>query len=161
MPASQKFLMTRNKKIVVSFSVAAAAITIAALLACAMYWSVLPERIAVHFNVNGKPNGWASKNSYLAAMSFSALSMIGVNYFAYIFVRCRNDEPCAPPRGFSIPLLLTGLGLEFVLLNLCVLHANAMREPSLAVIPSYLIILLLCCTQIAIAHQLTRQQRLQ
>lgn len=30
------------------------------------YWSILPETIPIHYNLEGKPDGWAGKNSLIA-----------------------------------------------------------------------------------------------
>jgi len=57
-------------------------VTIAALLSgiiyAAAYWSDLPDRIPVHFGIDGTPDGWGSKLLMLLPLGVSVVIYVGL-----------------------------------------------------------------------------------
>lgn len=51
-------------------------VIVATLLFVLHAWSELPDRIAVHFNVEGVPDGWGSKGALLSGPIFGAVMAI-------------------------------------------------------------------------------------
>lgn len=51
-------------------------------LACALVWSRLPERVAVHWGFHGEPNGWGSRTTaVLLGPGLIALLFLGLEVF--------------------------------------------------------------------------------
>jgi uncharacterized membrane protein len=49
---------------------------IAAIADVAMHWSALPERIPVHFDASGQPNGWGGKDMLLFLLAATVVMAI-------------------------------------------------------------------------------------
>jgi uncharacterized membrane protein len=57
-------------------------ITIAPMIYLYSIWSSLPETVAIHFDINGKPDNFANKNSLSTTMPL----IIGLIYFMFLII---------------------------------------------------------------------------
>lgn len=56
----------------------------------------LPERIAIHFDFHGNPDGWGSKSSYLINSLASSSILLILNIGIFFFVRRTTNNPAIP-----------------------------------------------------------------
>jgi hypothetical protein len=77
------------------------------IIVLALYWR-LPGRIAVHFDMQGNPNGWASRTSFLISGLVPAAVLLILNTAIFFFVRRTTTKP-------TLPYLIVGLFSVFQL----------------------------------------------
>lgn len=59
-------------------------------------YAQLPERIAIHFDFQGNPNGWGSKTSYLIAGIVPSSILFALNIIIFFFARRASSNPGIP-----------------------------------------------------------------
>ena len=64
----------------------------------------LPERIAVHFDMQGNPDGWATRTSFMFSGLMPAVVLFILNMLIFFFVRRTTTKPIMP---YLIVLLFT------------------------------------------------------
>lgn len=124
------------------------ALMMALLVKTAAVWARLPERVAVHFNASGVPNGWSSRSSFVLSV-VALMSLFAASYFAIGLVSRLPDRLInlprkqywlAPERRASTLDWLAGwarwflvVALLFLVVTLmAVLDANLALQPKLA-----------------------------
>lgn len=118
-------------------------------LALAATYSSMPERMAIHFGPDGRPDGWESRSAYATyLMSASVLisllctgplylarklpdSLINIPERDYWLAPERRDE--AHARLFTLGLAIaTATTVLFIALHLLTVRANRSQPPRLA-----------------------------
>ncbi len=61
-----------------------------------LVYSQLPERIAVHFDLQGNPDGWGSRTSYLISGIVPAAILTAISIIAFLIVRRATKKPNLP-----------------------------------------------------------------
>jgi uncharacterized membrane protein len=81
-----------------------AAILILTVAMVFMLYPRLPERIAVHFDMQGNPDGWATRTSFMVSGLIPAVVLFILNTLIFFFVRRTTTRPTMP---YLIVLLFT------------------------------------------------------
>ena len=78
-----------------------------------LFWNRLPARIAMHYDINGRPTSWASPNELRTlSLGFLALVLLVVTGTGFLVAHVRSDRA----KAAIIPLSLA-IGLVWALLN--------------------------------------------
>jgi Protein of unknown function (DUF1648) len=107
-------------------------------------WDQLPPQMATHFNANGQPNGWMSRDASLwFALAITALLLI---IFTYVLLVRYSTSATDASSWATLGLLYFTLGFTFFVNNL-VLEHNLNGRPvqlglSLLLIPIAIVILI-------------------
>ena len=56
----------------------------------------LPERMAVHFDMHGTPDGWASRSSFIISGLIPATVLFAISVIIFLFVRRATRKPALP-----------------------------------------------------------------
>ena len=107
-------------------------------------WSQMPQRVASHFDIHGKPDGWATREEYLVTLLSLAAITIAIVLGIFLMVKLtvfahEKSEAGKPQNGKDTARALWRLGCEVgggVCLflagtHLMVVRANASSEPRL------------------------------
>jgi len=85
-----------------------AAILILTVVIVLSLYSGLPERIAVHFDLHGNPNGWASRTSFVISGLIPAAVLFTISTMIFFHVRRTTNK-------VTLPYLIVGLFTAFQL----------------------------------------------
>lgn len=114
-----------------------------------IYYKYLPETIAVHFDVNGQPNGYNSKNSiWLAPILFTLLSIgcvFGAKYPQKVTFPYRKLN-FVEKKATSKIMIFSAILLNSILLIICLSMIKVSLEKNFAtkwILPSIIILTLL------------------
>lgn len=72
-------MIKQNKKMIILTSI----VTLLPIVIGLLLWNQLPQSIATHFNFNGQPNGYSSKN-------FTVFVLPLILLISHLFLRDRN-----------------------------------------------------------------------
>jgi uncharacterized membrane protein len=73
-----------------------AAIFVLTMLLVFSLYPQLPDRIAVHFDMQGNPNGWASRSSFIASGLIPAAVLFVVSDAVFFMMRRTTHKPTLP-----------------------------------------------------------------
>lgn len=73
-----------------------AAIFILTMVLIFSLYPQLPERIAVHFDMQGNPNGWASRSSFIASGLIPVTVLFVVSIAVFFVIRRATHKPTLP-----------------------------------------------------------------
>jgi hypothetical protein len=85
-----------------------AAIFILTIILVLSLYPQLPARIAVHFDMHGNPNGWASRSSFIASGLIPAAVLFVINVAVFFLTRRTTRKP-------TLPYMIVGLFSVFQL----------------------------------------------
>lgn len=90
-----------------------AAILVSTIALVLLLYPGLPDRIAIHFDMQGNPDGWASRTSFMVSGLLPAVILFMLNTLIFFFVRRTTTRP-------SLPYLMVMLFTVFQLFALYV-----------------------------------------
>lgn len=85
-----------------------AAIFVLTMVLVLSLYPQLPDRIAVHFDMHGNPNGWASRSSFIASGLIPAAVLFIVSVAVFFLIRRTTQKP-------TLPYMIVGLFSVFQL----------------------------------------------
>ncbi len=73
--------------------------TLLCVLIVPMTWSTLPERIPIHFNLSGQPDGWGSRGTLILLPALLVVINVGLTLLARIPHRFNYLWPVTPDNA--------------------------------------------------------------
>ena len=121
-----------------------AALVVAPLIALAILWNDLPERVPIHWNLRGQIDGWAPKSFGLLIMPLTSLGIIALLHVLPLFDPKLRRSAGAPGRMQHVLGILRLALAAFFGAIFCMQIAAALGHPVAAgrIVPTATLLLL-------------------